>query len=372
LAKDLILNLGYIGVQGHHLRSNLKQFNRINPSTFGLGNLLFEDINSDAAKAAGIKSPFAGFTGNVGDALRPFPQYRGVNTDCCLENAGNSNYNAGYVKIERRFSQGLNLLASYTFSKALTDSDSALPIFATFSGGGELQNPYDLKSEKAVSNQDIPHALVISYIYELPFGEKRRYNTGNGFVDKLIGGFQVGAVHRYQSGQPLSFCCSSGIPTYGRIRPGLVPGQPILSEAVRNGTFDPLSTDPARRQYFNRAAFYDVNALCTRDASGNYVRDSPFRCRLPTEPLQFGPMARTLGNVRSQMYLNEDINIIKKTPLSETTTLEFRTEVFNLFNRTIFRRPNTFDIFDPNSNFGRVFDQSNNPRTIQFALKLLF
>jgi len=374
LASDLILNIGYIGVQGHRLRSNLKRYNALEPEFLRFGNLLNEDINSGAAQAAGLRSPFPGFRGNVAEALRPFPQYRDINTDCCLENAGNSNYNAGFVKIERRFSQGLNLLASYTFSKTLTDADSALPIFATFSGGGELQNPYDVKSEKSVSNQDIPHVLVISYIYELPFGEGRRFDSGSGVVNKLLGGFQVGAVHRYQSGQPLSFCCSSGIPTYGRIRPGLVPGQTILSEAARNGTFDPLSPNPASRTYFNRAAFYDVNAVCNQDANGNYTRNSPFGCRLPTEPLRFGDMPRTLGNVRSNTFFNEDINILKKTPLTENVTLEFRTEIFNVFNRTVFRSPNTFDATNPsiNTNFGRVFGQSNTPRIIQFGLKLLF
>lgn len=374
LATDLILTAGYIGVQGHRLRSNLKNYNAIPLEAVQLGNLLNEGFDSDAAQDAGITSPFTGFNGNVADTLRPFPQYRYINTNCCLENAGNSNYNAGFLKLERRFSQGLNLLASYTFSKALTDSDSALPVFATFSGGGEVQNPYDLQSEKAVSNQDIPHALVISYIYELPFGEGRAFQSGNSFVDKLAGGWQVSAIHRYQSGQPLSFCCSSGIPTYGRIRPSLVPGQPILSEAVRNGTFDPLSPDLAQRTYFNRAAFYDVNAVCVQDANGNYVRNNPINCRLPTEPFRFGNMARTLGDVRSQNFFNEDITILKKTPLSEGVTLEFRTELFNVFNRTIFRSPNTFDATNPslNTNFGRVFGQSNTPRIIQFGLKLLF
>jgi hypothetical protein len=172
----------------------------------------------------------------------------------------------------------------------------------------------------------------------------------------------------------LSFCCSGGIPTYGRIRPGLVPGQPILSEAVRNGTFDPLSSDPTRNRYFNNAAFYDVNAVCEQDASGNFIRNTPFNCRLPTEPLRFSDMPRTLGNVRSEKYFNEDVNILKKTRIGEDTTLEFRTEIFNIFNRTILRRPNTFEATNsnPQSVFGQVFGQSNNPRVIQFALKLLF
>ncbi|MDQ3648922.1 MAG: TonB-dependent receptor [Acidobacteriota bacterium] len=382
LANDLILNVGYIGSQGHHLRSNLKRFNNIEPRFLVLGNLLETNINdvtaADRTRSAQLvpglqlASPFAGFSGNVADSLRPYPQYRSIITDRQLENAGNSTFNAGYVKIERRFSQGFNLLASYTFSKTLTDADSALPIFGTFSGGGEVQNPYDLKQEKAVSNQDIPHSVVLSYIYELPFGEGRRFDSGSRIVDKLVGGFQVGAVHRYQSGQPLSFGGGRGIPTYGRLRYSIRPGvttDDILSEAVRNGTFDPRASG-AQGEYFNEVAFFDQNRECPQNADGTFNRTALFGCRLPTEPFRFGNLARTLSDVRSQAFFNEDINILKRTPVSEDLTVEFRTEFINVFNRTIFRRPNTFDIASPE--FGRVYGQSNNPRIIQFAIKLLF
>lgn len=385
LARDLILNVGYIGAQGHHLRSNLKRFNAIDPRFLALGNLLETNINdvtaADRARAAQLvpglqlSSPFAGFNGNVADSLRPYPQYREIITDRQLENAGNSTFNAGYVQIQRRFSQGLNLLTSYTFSKTLTDADSALPIFGTFSGGGELQNPYNVQAEKAVSNQDIPHNLVISYIYELPFGEGRRFDSSSGVINKLVGGFQVGAVHQYRSGQPLSFGGGRGIPTYGRIRYSLRPGvstDDIISDVVRNGTFDPRAPagDP-RGVYFNRDAFFDQNRECSRNADGTFNRNSFFGCRLPTEPFTFGNIARTFGDVRSQAFFNEDINILKRTRVSEGLSVEFRTEFINVLNRTIFRRPNTFDINDVN-NFGRVFGQSNNPRIIQFGLKLLF
>jgi hypothetical protein len=81
------------------------------------------------------------------------------------------------AKLERRFSNGLNLLASYTWSKTLTDADSALPAFATFSGGGSVQNSYNLDGEKSVSFQDIRHTFVLSYIYELPFGPHKKFRT---------------------------------------------------------------------------------------------------------------------------------------------------------------------------------------------------
>src|SRR5258708_16397154 len=80
-----------------------------------------------------FRSPFTGFSGTIGQALRPFPQYGGIDTDCCLENLGQSTYHALLTKVERRFHNGLNLLASYTFSKPLTDAESALPKFAQFS-----------------------------------------------------------------------------------------------------------------------------------------------------------------------------------------------------------------------------------------------
>ncbi len=390
LSTDLVLNVGYIGTQGHHLRSDLERLNTPDPRVLVLGNLLERNINDVTpaevafAAARGIQIgsatnlPFAGFRGNVADSLRPFPQYRGINSRDQIENSGNSTFNAGYVQIQRRFSQGLNLLASYTFSKTITDADSTLPINGTFSGGGIVQNPYDRKAEKAVSNQDIPHSVVLTYIYELPFGEGRRFSSDSGVINKLVGGFQIGAVHRYQSGQPLSFGGGRSIPIFGTdlsgrtrysIRPGFTTDD-ILSEAVRNGTFDPRATDQ-RGVYFNRDVFFDQNRECSRNADGTFNRNSFFGCRLPTEPFQFGNLARTLGDVRSQAFFNEDINIVKRIPIIEGFDAEFRTEFINVFNRTIFRRPNTFDINDT-ANFGRVFGQSNNPRIIQFALKLLF
>ncbi|HEX4951086.1 MAG TPA: carboxypeptidase regulatory-like domain-containing protein [Blastocatellia bacterium] len=347
LAKDLILSVAYVGSNGHHLRSRLQNVNALPTQHLSLGNLLFANINSPEARAANIPIPYAGFNGSVFQALRPFPQYNFINTDCCLENLGNMNYNSLQAKLERRFSQGLNLLASYTFSKTITDSDSALPIFATFSGGGGPQNPYDRRNEKAISNQDIPHALVVSYIYELPIGEGKALAPSNKVVSKIVSGWQVGAVHRYQSGQPFSFCCAAGIPGQGDIRFNRVTGVDILTPQARSGNFDVINGT-----YFNRAAFANPNAN-----------------RQPNQPFRFGTMSRTTAEVRSQPFFNEDFSIIKNTTICESVRLQFRTEMFNVLNRVVLRRPVT----DVNAgDFGRIYGTGNNPRTIQFALKLIF
>src|SRR5260370_15302568 len=107
------------------------------------------------------------------------------------------------MKLERRFRNGLNLLASYTFSKTLTDADSTFPFFSAFASNNfGAQNPFNLKTEKALSYQDTPHALVISYLYELPVGPGKKYLT-HGVASKMLGGWQISGVHRYQSSSPV-------------------------------------------------------------------------------------------------------------------------------------------------------------------------
>ena len=382
LAPDLILSIGYVGQHATHLRSSLAQINNLNPKFFSLGNDLNAAIDSPTAASLGISAPFPEFTtlygpGNISQALRPFPQYQSINTDCCLENLGQSTYNALLAKVERRFHNGLNLLASYTYSKTLTDADSALPAFVTFSGGGSVQNSYNLKSEKSLSYQDIPHTFVVSYIYELPVGKGKKFINKGGIVDKVIGGWQVGGVQRYQSGQPLAFGCATGIPSYdGCIRYDRVPGQPLLSsnhssfnvgnvvnpgsgpdttsgcsEDPNTGLFTP--SVPGNATFFNCAAFMDPNAPGL----------------VATRGFTFGNMPRITGEVRSPGYINEDFSIIKRINFFESHALILKAELFNAFNRHVFQR---WDTGVQDSTLGASFGTVNGPRNVQFTLRYQF
>jgi hypothetical protein len=372
LAPDLILSVGYVGTRGTRLRSSLAQVNNLNPKFFSMGTALSQNINGNTV---GVAPPFAGFSGNVGQALRPFPQYGGIDTDCCLENVGQSSYHALLAKVERRFHNGLNLLASYTFSKTLTDADSALPTFAQFSGGSLVQNSYNLKGEKSLSYQDIPHTFVVSYIYELPIGKGKKFLNKGGLTDKVLGGWQVGGVQRYQSGQPLSFSCNGGqfggpIPGYdGCIRLNRVPGQPLLSSTA--SSFDgPAATNASNvgckpqpdgtfiapagvATYFNCAAFFDPNAA-NLVAQRGYV---------------FGNMPRITGEVRSQKYFNEDFSIIKRLRVTESQSLTLKADLVNAFNRHVFSRP---DAGPADGTFGAVFGTVDGSRKVQFALRYQF
>jgi hypothetical protein len=377
---DLILSVGYVGNHGTHLRSSLAQINNLNPRFFSLGTALTAPIDSTTATDLGITPPFQEFTtlygpGQISQALRPFPQYQSINTDCCLENLGQSTYNALLAKLERRFHNGLNLLASYTFSKTLTDADSALPAFVAFSNGGSVQNSYNLKNEKSLSYQDIPHTFVVSYVYELPVGKGKKFLNRGGVVDRAVGGWQVGGVQRYQSGQPLALGCATGIPSYdGCIRFDRVAGQPLLSATASSfdngsankaanlgcvanpdGTFSSPTTEAGApiATYFNCAAFIDPNAPDLVKARG----------------YTFGDMPRIIGSVRSQRYFNEDFSIIKRTRLFETGALVFKAELFNAFNRHVFSRVGTGVT---SGTFGSSGGTVNGPRNVQFTLRLDF
>lgn len=360
LASDLMLSVTYVGIHGQRLHSALRFLNDLNPKYLSLGNLLTQPINSPAAQAAGLTAPYAGFNGNVSQALRPYPQYQTINTDCCLENQGQSTYNAFQVELQRRFRNGLNLLASYTFSKTLTDADSAMPIFATFAGGGSAQNPYNLKGEKSLSNQDIPQAFTVSYLYDLPVGKGKKFLNHGGIVNEVLGGWQVGGVQRYQSGQPLSFGCAQGIPGFDNcIRFNKVSGQSYLSAAARSGQFNPFATGVgpdgnANNSYFNKAAFQDPN---------------PAGGPAPGTAYQFGTMPRLVGDVRSQTFLNEDFSIVKNVPIREQVHMEIKADILNAFNRHIFNRPDT-GVTSPT--FGQINSLIDGPRAVQFNLKLVF
>lgn len=380
LTKDLILNVGYVGMHSTRLHSLLVQPNSLNPVFYSLGNDLNLPVTDPQAQAdlatLGITVPSwfepmwnpAG-EDTLGQLLRPHPQYRSIDGST-LENLGQSTYNALQVKAERRFRNGLNLLASYTFSKTLTDADSSFPIFSGFNSNVfGAQNAFNLKAEKSVSYQDIPHTFVLSYLYELPAGPGKRY-LNHGVASKVLGGWQVGGVHRYQSGSPvmINAFASSNPFSNGNFRFSQVPGVPLISPNASHfdpfgansgcspnpdGTFSPNSSN----NFFNCAAIIDPNAPNLVAARG----------------FTFGNMPVFFSGLRSPGYMNEDFSIIKRTVLAETQTLTFKIDFPNAFNR------HTFGQLD-----GSPFDGSfgvpggsghsvlNAPRRIQLTMRYEF
>jgi hypothetical protein len=345
LATDLILSVAYVGSHSTRLHSNLAQINTINPQFLSLGTKLNDPVLSATGQATlaslGVTvpswfEPLYGPSGNdlVGQLLRPHPNFQSIGTNCCLENLGQSTYNALQMKLERRFRNGLNILASYTYSKTLTDADSSFPTFTGFNSNVfGAQNPYNLKAEKSVSFQDIPHTFVLSYLYELPAGPGKKY-FNHGVASKVLGGWQVSGVHRYQNGSPLvinEFATSPNF-TGGNYRFSTIPGAPLISpnassfnpfgadsgcKANTDGTFTAKSTN----NFFNCAALLDPNASATLVAQQGYV---------------FGNLPVAFSNIRSPGYINEDFAIIKRTYITEGQSIIFKLDIPNAFNRHVF------------------------------------
>jgi hypothetical protein len=316
--------------------------------------------------------------------LLPFPQYQsagpgtrgGISTDCCLENLGQSTYNALQTKLERRFRNGLNVLASYTYSKTLTNADSAYAGLTSFGSSDtfKAQNPRDLKSEKALSYQDVPHTFVLSYLYELPVGKGKKFLNKGGVVDKVLGGWQVGGVMRYQSGAPfIPFSSDAKNTRFGTANTRLsrIPGEPLLApnhgsydpflggsgcNEQPDGTFVPQSTN----NFFNCGAFLDPN-VASLVAQRGYT---------------FGNLSKVFGDIRSPAYMNEDFSLIKRFTLYEAHVLSFKADFVNLFNRHTLARGDgcvTCDSFGrPGAQFGGSPSSLNGQKLVQFTFRYQF
>ena len=342
LATDLIFTLGYIGTSGTHLHSDLLQINDLNPSYFSYGTAA---LSNDYSNTPGVKAPYAGFSGSLAQALRPFPQYFDIYSGGGIENLGHSSYEALTAQLERRFHNGLNLLASYTWSKTLTDADSTMPAFSAFDGGGgSVQNPYNLKSEKAVSFQDVPQNFVVSYIYELPVGKNKRFLSHSRVANAVLGGFQVGGIDRYVSGTPTAFACTQTSigASLACLRYDIAPNFVDHSPGANTG-------DPTLRHVFNKAAFTDPSSATA---------------------IVLGTSPRVNAGYRTPLYKNEDFSITKNlVDFGRFGTVQLHVDLFNAFNRVDLSGLVT----DPRAgNFGAYTGDFGQATVRQFILRYAF
>ena len=361
LSSNLFVALGYLGMHATHLHGLIDLPNDMPLSGLALGTNLFN-------VATGAQLPYANFQttwgggGNVSQALRPFPQYGYVNEDSYLQNVGQSSYDALTAKIERRFHNGLNVLGSYTFSKTLTDADAIQPYYSTLQNQGGTQNPYNHKAEKAVSNEDIPNNLVVSYLYELPVGKGKQFLANSPKpVSAVISGWRVSGVQRYLGGQPISFFGANGIPGFDNgIRPNAVPGQSFK----RTGPFNPFSFDNTGTTGYNHSS-----GACTTGYWNCAAFADPNPTPGPNVPYVFGDFPRNSANIRGFAFYDEDFGINKAIPITEKIKLDFRGELFNAFNRHSFNKP---DSGVQDTNFGQIGSTLLGPRNVQFTMRVTY
>jgi hypothetical protein len=248
---------------------------------------------------------------------------------------GRSNYHAFTTRVEKRFNHGYYFQAHYTWSKSMGLSSSEC-------GGGTdacfgQQNYWDRNADYGLNSYDATHRVVVSTVYELPFGRGKQFGSSMpSAFDKLLGGWQLNGIFQIQSGFPFSIGAVdlSGTASSSFMRANLV-GNPHSADPV----------DPTRA--FNRYAF-------AQPAAGT-----------------FGNSGRNI--LRGDHLNNWDLSFFKNNHLTERLNLQFRAEFFNVWNHTQKGPfPGTGFSLDPNSSFGVYLGTQHDPRIIQMSLKLIF
>src|SRR6266446_927723 len=285
-----------------------------------------------------VNQPFV--TGGLYGTTKPFPtlpltssvippQCQPPNPACPLNNinqvnsVGNSNYNALWVTATKHFSHGFEFLASYTYSKSLD--------YNSLSTGESLviQNAYNPRGDYGRSEFDVRNRFVLSGFYGLPF-------KGN----RLVSGWQLGIVTQAQSGSPLTPSLAIG------------PG-PGISLTVRPNVTGPVSTTGDPAQWFANKAVFVSPCVAGACHPGNLGRDA----------------------ITGPDFLTTDFSVTKNTKINEKLNLQFRSEMFDVFNHPNFGNP---VLTTTSGSFGKIqstrFPTSDfgSSRQIQFALKLLF
>lgn len=304
LGRSRVLEIAYVGSKGTKL-------------------LTARDINQPRPSVLPPGLPFV---------PRPVPQFDEINM---IESRANSNYRSLQARLQQRLSNGLALLASYSWSRSIDDASNFFP---SAGDPNYPQNSYDFRAERGRSNFDVRHRFSASYIYDLPFGKGRKYLSNSGGWSTLLNGWQTAGIVTAQTGRPFTVALirefdnsGTGFSALGfgaNDRPNLV-GDPRLP----HGT-------PER--WFNTAAF-----------------------AFPA-PGTFGNAGRNI--VDGPGYQSVNASLIKNTSLTESVNLQLRGEVFNLFNHPNLNLP---DNFLGSPTFGQI-TSARDPRHIQLGVKLLF
>jgi hypothetical protein len=335
LPGGLLLEVGYVANSAHHISSNLLNLNQVDPKYLALGDTLNAQWTPALGQSIGVPLPFPGFQGTVAQALRPYPQYLTIFQ--AMQTSGKSHYNSLQAKLQRQFANGLSVLVSYTYAKLMSTGESQHQYLNSNWGA---QDTYNRAAELTVSGALPPQVLNLAYVYELPFGKGKRYANKGGVESAVLGGWQVSAIQRYQSGMPMNVGVPNTLPLGNfELRPNIVPGQSL--RASWSGKFD-----PANDVYLNAAAF-----------------STP-------APFSFGNAARVLP-VRGFAFFNEDVGLTRYFKIREGWQLAIAANGFNIFNRTTFGSPDTGNP-GINPNFGHIGYQANTPRVFQLSADIKF
>jgi hypothetical protein len=315
LASDILVDASYWGNKGTKLAYGSGfQENYLPQQYLELGARLNDRVTNPFFGLIPSGS-LSGTTVTRRQLLLQFPQYTSVLRTS--PSAASSIYHAFTLKVEKRATRDFSLLGSYTLSKIIGDSSGRL------GGGGVsgIQNMENRRAERHLLSIDVPQRLVAGFVYDLPVGRGRRAGGGmHPALNAIAGGWRLSSITTFQSGFPID----------------------ISRPSVNNGRSAKLDSPNIQR-------WYDTSVFA------------------PAPPFTFGNVGPTLPDVRMDGVRNLDLTIAKDFRFRERYRLQFRTDFFNTTNTPQFGEP-VGNV--TSAAFGQITTQANEPRQIQFALKL--
>ncbi len=287
---DWVGRAAVIGNKGTHMFAQSENSREINPAIYGLGATV---ANTQARRLYQDFGPIGFF-----------------------ESGNNTHYNSLQLNMEKRFSHGFTMLASYTWSKKMDDY--------------QWTNPFDRRFDYGIARDDVPHNFKFSNVWNVP------HTPFQGVAGKLLNGWMLNSIVNWQSGFPFSVTSGrdNSLTGVGRDRADYLGGVAALDTGRPHGELI--------ARYFNTAAFAP-NAIGTFGNSGKNI-------------------------LRGPRFFNTDFGATKRTALTERAAVDFRAEFFNVFNNVNFTLPNSNQ---SSGQFGRV-TSALDPRILQFGLRLQF
>ena len=347
-------SIAYAGAKGTHLiiaspyTGSGLQLNQIPDQYLSMGNDLLTPVANPFYGKLPAGSAAGGPTILKGRLLLPYPQYPLGVLQQDARIAG-SNYHALQTSLIKRFNHGGIVQVAYTWSKLISDTDNTSSFLDGQGGTGLVQDLYNIRAEKSVSQQDLRHNFVANYGLDLPFGHQQMYLSHiNSLTNGVLGGWRVNGITTIRSGVPIALTANPN--TLAQDLGGGTPGFGVGSGIIRP----------------------NYTAGCPKDVSGNHsVRALEWfntSCFTEPGPFSYGNEPRVDTALRADGLVNFDFSANKSFDITEQARLKFSAEIFDLFNHPQFAEPGV----GLGPSFGVVNHQSNLPRTVQLALRFTY
>jgi hypothetical protein len=346
LGSHAVAEIGYTGSRGHHLMYGNPDLNanQLPTQDLALGNHLFDTVANPFFGVADPNTPLGSAqTVFRNQLLRPYPQYTYLNYTRSLPGASSA-YDALTVKYTKQFSGGLSLISSYVWSKALDDGSEDLIGWAI---GGLWRDAYNTKLDYGISMHDVPQSFATAFVYDLPYGRGKTWGGGApAVISQILGNWQLSGVVRLTSGLPLLTPFYSDNPLADNFGfPGL---------RFPNLVGDPKPAHQTTDNWINPDAFASPG-----DFSLGYA---PSR----------------MNQLREGATKNVDFGVAKAFEVSERFKAQFRADFLNAFNHPTFGGlyyggwGSNIDLCIDCGSLGTVYGTRDDPRNIQFSLKVTF